>query len=73
MGKLRGAYNCTTSDGLACTIVRFVTQLVKVYTLCVFSSTVWGRLRLRSFYDETFLIETSFDILFLCTVASNTS
>ena len=52
--QIRGACNCTTYDWLGCTIVQFVTQLVKTYTLYVFFAAVWGRLGLPSFFDRNF-------------------
>ena len=47
--QIRGVYNCTTCDWLGCTIVRFVTHLVKTYTLYVFIAAVWGWTRPTKF------------------------
>ena len=35
-------------------IVRFVTHLVKTYTLYIFIAAVWGGLGLPSFFDRNF-------------------
>ena len=52
--QIRGVCKCTTCDRLGCTIVRFVTHLVKTCTLYVFYAAVWGGLDYPSFFDRNF-------------------